>query len=105
MAIALRWCRRRKFRCDGLYVLDVGGAPVVYRCSSNFKGGIRVAPDNERYGSWTFTPHEFMAAVIGAVFATVNVIDRTLIANARNGGAASARRISSPSAAGRMMRC
>jgi hypothetical protein len=65
------------FRCDGLYVLDVSGTAAVYRCSSNFRGGIEARRDNPLYSDWTFpTGAEFDAHVLGYVVATVKVIDR-----------------------------
>ncbi len=72
------------FRCDALYVLDLAGEAGVYRCSSNFKGGVDAYKDNPRLGRYTLTRAEFEDAAIGQVLATCNIQDRTLM----RGGAA-----------------
>jgi phage repressor protein C with HTH and peptisase S24 domain len=70
-----------RYQGDGLYAFDLHGAPVIYRCMSNFKGGIAVIPDNKLYSTWDFTVKEFDDTVIGKIAATCKVLDPRLLAN------------------------
>jgi len=52
---------------EGLYVLDVFGAPCVYRCQSNLKGGIEIKGDNPCSATQTLPVDDFNSVVLGRV--------------------------------------
>ncbi len=67
---------------DGLYVLCERGAPLIVRASSDFRAGVTVAYDNQRYSSWAMTRDEFTAAMLGKVFAVCQIIDHAAMKHA-----------------------
>lgn len=73
-----------RFRCDGIYVLDIEGEPAVYRCASDFRGNVACCYDNPRYTDWLMPGAAFEAKVLGYVVATVNVIDRPAFRGTRS---------------------
>ena len=64
---------------DDIYVICEQDTPLIVRASSDFRGGVRVSYDNPRYSPWTMTRDEFLAALLGKVFALCVVTDRAVM--------------------------
>ena len=67
---------------DGLYVICELDTPLIIRASSDFRGGVTVSYDNERYSSWTLTRDQFTASLLGKVFAICRIVDRAVMEDA-----------------------
>lgn len=65
-----------RFQYDGVYALDIDGEPLVYRCESDFKGGIHVQPDNSAYSGWTVPRAAFAQIVLGICVGELRIRDR-----------------------------
>lgn len=68
-----------RFSYDSLYVVDVDTTTRVYRCSSDFCGGVVLSNDNKAYSSLQMSRDEFAEIVIGQVAVLCRVIDRSLL--------------------------
>lgn len=82
----------KHFLYDALYVVDIDGAPIIYRCQSKMGSLISLIVDNPAYGS---TPaarsHDvprdwFEENVLGIVVCELKVKDSSLMAQAWEGG-------------------
>lgn len=61
---------------DGLYVLDHSGAPRIYRCQADFRGGVHLLSDNKVYPTDHVPMDTFTAALLGKAVMTCNWICR-----------------------------
>lgn len=65
-----------RFEYDGVYALQIDGEPLVYRCESNFRGGIHIQPDNRAYSAWTIPRAAFAQIVLGVCVGELHIRDR-----------------------------
>jgi phage repressor protein C with HTH and peptisase S24 domain len=65
-----------RFRSDGLYVVEIDGEAVVYRCQYDGAGNVVLWFDNPRFSErWSMPRAEFDRKVVGIVAAEIRVID------------------------------
>ena len=67
---------------EGIYVLDADPFPgmLLYRCTSDFAGGVRLLNDNKVYRQDHRVPREWFAQhVLGKVVALIKVQDHHLL--------------------------
>ncbi|MBB6254093.1 S24 family peptidase [Nitrospirillum iridis] len=68
------WCG------PGLYALEVlPGALELFRCQSDYRGGIVLSRDNPRYSTRTVDQEWFLGALAAKVAGTLNLLDRQLL--------------------------
>lgn len=70
------------WRGEGIYLLDTGGGPELFRCESDLAGRIVIRRDNPAYLSAAVSAERFAESVRGQVCALVHVIEPTLLAGA-----------------------
>ncbi len=59
--------KQNRFSGDGLYILDNGHDPELFRCQSNFRDGVEAFRDDPRLGRYTFPREVFNGMLIGRV--------------------------------------
>lgn len=68
-----------RFSWDEVYAVDVDGYEVLYRCSSDLRGGIELKPENSKYLPHRLSRDEFNSIVIGRVIGDLHVRDRNAL--------------------------
>lgn len=74
------------WRGEGIYLLDTGAGPELFRCALDFAGGIVIHRDNPAYLAVTVPVERFAESIRGQVCALVHVVDAALLADSRRDG-------------------
>lgn len=57
------------YEVEGFYLIDLGGSSRIFRCCSDYRGGIDLISDNAAYPKHTLTREEFGQHVLGRAVA------------------------------------
>lgn len=70
--------KQDRFTGDGLYWIDNGAEPELFRCQTDFRGNVIVYRDDPLYGRYTMPMGTFNGLMIGRVALTGTVVCRRL---------------------------